>query len=306
VRSRLARARALLHRRLVARGVAPAVAPLEALLSSTAAAPSLRLIERTTRLVTYSHASWHGTAVASASTLSLVNGVVDMMNLKKAAVILSLALPLGSLVVAGAALGYQQPPEAEQRDRAVRRPSDEGLIKKTYFVGDIGSFRNYQVEQPDGRPAPALKPIGGLPGYNISRLVNMIRSVVAPGTWKMDDAEAPGARIGSITPTADGRYLAIRHTADVIDQVEVLFFHLRPIMEASIWNAIDQVAPSTSREPIRVKTPPIQAEVAEKDEAPGGKAEAQSERRRRVRRLLRQLQVELDAMDAESTGATKE
>ncbi|MDR3618969.1 MAG: hypothetical protein P4L85_06425 [Paludisphaera borealis] len=222
-----------------------------------------------------------------------------MRNLKRGLIGIAAATLLWGLVlVVGVAQAYQQPARGEKQDAGSPRSQDLATIEMTYFVGNLYAFRNYQDEQPDVYPriSAAMATDGGRP--DLAPLVEMIRSSIAPGTWKTDDAEA---RIGSIRPTVGG-FLVVRHTTKIQEQVAALLANLRTIVKAAIWNAIDQVAPGTSKAPIYMKLPSLPKDDAQaKGVAPRGGNESQSERRKRVRQLLLQLQVELDAMD--SAGA---
>ena len=251
VRSRLARARTLLHHRLSIRGVAPSVAPLEILLSSSNSIdPPLRLIDRTLRLATAPQSRWPEAGVASASLLSLVNGVVRMMNLKKALVLLSVALPLGGLAAVGAAQAYQQ--AAGERDKPVvdgrTFVAESGFPETypvTYYVGDLMG-----LPKDDLRQALGDKPF--------DPIVKLITTTVAPGTWVVRDAEVhyPDGRnvnqkggqvtetrrggdrpIGSITPFFLSISLIIRHSAETHEQIADFLRNLRAVVNAAVARA---------------------------------------------------------------------
>jgi RNA polymerase sigma factor (sigma-70 family) len=246
VRSRLARARSLLHRRLVARGVAPAVAPLEALLSlSRPVEPSLRLVERTIRLAAGSSAGWAEAGVASASLLSLVNGVVRMMKLKQAAVACSLLFPVGLL--AAGAQAYQQASDGPDKivvggKTYVAEPEGPKTYPMTYYVGDLIGISPVG----DKRPAIDLAPI-----------IRLITRHVAPGTWTgrdsagkdvsesygIDQVQSGSAdrRIGSITPFFLSISLIVRHTAETHKEVASLLEDVRNVVFRTSPQAVQAV-----------------------------------------------------------------
>jgi hypothetical protein len=224
-----------------------------------------------------------------------------MRNLRRSWIAIASATLFGGLVLAvGAAQAYQQAASGDKKDVGAAQSPDDPTIEKTYFVGNLYAYRNYQVEQSEGNPRISAETImeGGPP--DLAPLVEMIRSCIAPGTWKVYAADA---RVGSVTPTANG-YLAIRHTAKVHEQISALLSNLRTIVKAAMWHAIDRAAPGTSKAVIHVKSPSVSKDESQpKAVAPRDGIVPQSERRKRVRQLLQQLQVELEAMDTETTEA---
>ncbi len=317
VRSRLARARALLHRRLSIRGIAPSVAPLEVLLSSsTSIDPPLRLIHQTMRLVASSHTHWPEAGVASASLLSLVNGVVRMMNLKKALVVLSLALPVGGVVAVGVAQAYQQ--AAGERDKIVvegktyvAEPEGPKTFPMTYYVGDLLGVPKDDLGQP----------LGDKPFDPIMRL---IMTTVAPGTWRALDADGRGvdqndglktgtARAGapptgSITPFFLSVSLIIRHTPEAHEQIAELLRNLRAVVNGALARAaststkddqgfIEYLETETDDDSIRiVKAPADPATMKETERKPRVPTPSKL-RMTRMRGQLKALQSEMEALE---------
>jgi len=269
VRSRLARARSLLHRRLVARGVAPVIAPLEALHScSRPVDPSLRLVDQTLRLATASHVRWAEAGVASASLLSLVNGVVRMMKLKKALVACSLLFPVGFLAAAGAQ-AYQQATDGPDRivvggKTFVAAPEGPETVPKTYYVGDLIGLSS-PSDSSEGGSAPTSQ----RPQHDLVPLIRLIARHVEPGTWKVLDntgndisasselaqnnAGGTDRRIGSITPFFLSISLIVRHTEETHKEVASLLEDVRALkIRAKPTNADQAKAPQARTEVVEV------------------------------------------------------
>ena len=226
VRSRLARARDLLKRRLSRRGLAVAAAALGSLLESSAKAaansPALpnSLINLVTRAV--SGSLHQGGSGAFRSISALLEGVMNVSQIKKMAILAAAGLSIGALVfvvtarsnVAGqTAPGVAQPGVREVDDRTLGpdgRPvgpapgtSKTAMITKTYYVGDLilapeqrgifapGSMlRKDFVTQPDPtsltpgstKPATNVRPV-----LNYTPLIELIEQTIAPGTWTVLD-----------------------------------------------------------------------------------------------------------------------
>ncbi|MDR3618968.1 MAG: sigma-70 family RNA polymerase sigma factor [Paludisphaera borealis] len=343
VRSRLARARSLLHRRLSIRGVAPAVAPLEVLFSSNSIDPPLRLIDQTMRLVASSHVRWPEAGVVSASLLSLANGVVRMMNLKKALVALSVALPLGGIVAVGAAQAYQQAAGGEDEvvlgGKIYRAVVEPGTYPQTYYVGDLLGAVPAPLESQKTTPSPS-------PEFDPSAVIKLIERHIAPGTWKILDTSGkdlsakvgldqgkgggPERRIGSITPFHLSLSLIIRHTAEVHEQVADLLRSVRAIVQAAEARAVSKATDAAEATPTSNKKSEIRIDGTNKKTditidggdglsltgrlsvfgpgrlttSPADEGKSSPERTARVRQLLKALQDELDELDAEAAKAS--
>ncbi|APW62372.1 RNA polymerase sigma factor [Paludisphaera borealis] len=266
VRSRLARARSLLHRRLSIRGVAPSVAPLEVLFSSKSVDPPLRLIDLTMRLVASSHVRWPEAGVVSASLLSLANGVVRMMNLKKALVALSVALPLGGVVAVGAAQAYQQ--AAGDQDKIVvggrtyvAEPEEPQTVAQTYYVGDLVIRSAPPDRQQGGKPGPSPAA-----GFDLLPVIKLIEETIAPGTWEVHDSAGkdmsaslglgqrkdggPKRRIGTITPFFLSISLIVRHTEETHKQVASLLANVRAVVNGAQTRTSQRVVEAVETGPL--------------------------------------------------------
>jgi hypothetical protein len=237
-------------------------------------------------------------------TSFLVNGGIEMRNLKRGLVTLSSAsLLCGIVLTLGAAQAYQQGANAEKHDGESARTPKNQAIEMTYYVGNLYAFRNYKFEPSEGGSPLQEATITDGRRPDLGPLVAMIESCIAPGTWESREAEARDGRIGRITLYTASGSLVIRHTTEVQAQVSALLSHLRTIVKASVWNAIDQIAPGTLKAPIHVKMPsPFMDDDQKKAEAPKPGKESPSARRERVRQLLKQLQSELEAMESEAAA----
>jgi hypothetical protein len=229
-----------------------------------------------------------------------------MRNLKRALIMgFATSLLCGLVLTVGAAQAYQQAAQGGKTDVGSLKASNEQTIEMTHFIGDLYYYRNYQVERPEGSRGIPTAMISEGERPDTTSVEQLIQTYIAPGTWETGDAANGDARLGRIKHTAASGYLVVRHTPDVQKQITALLDNLRPLVKASMWSAIDRVVPGTSRAPIRVKLPSLpQDQPQPQVGAPNGTMKSQSERRERVRQLLRQLQAELEAMDSEGAAPT--
>ena len=168
-----------------------------------------------------------------------------MMNIKKAVVALSLALPVGGVVAVGAAQAYQQ--AAGERDKIVvdgktyvAEPKWPKTYPVTYYVGDILGVPKYDPNQPLGD-----KPF--------DPIMKLIMNTIKPGTWLI--AEGDGREVngkdgfkvktrrtgqgptGTITPFFPSTSLIIRHSAETHEQIADLLRNLRALVNAAVTRA---------------------------------------------------------------------
>ncbi len=245
VRSRLARARARLRDRLSRRGLAPGDADLALLLARPIelTVPD-SLARATVSLVTNPLTCTAGASVAPASVLELVKGVLMPMVLRKTTLAALMTLPLIALVFAGVALAFPQdgaaPASRSPLPRSVSRPVDQPdatTYPVAYYVGDLLL-----------RPADLPKD-GQQPRVDMVPLIRIIRSTIAPGTWKLQDGSdsearveevvesglaekqgkdpSPGHKVGRIIPFYLSISLIISQTAEVHEQIATLLSCLR-------------------------------------------------------------------------------
>jgi len=173
VRSRLARARELLRRRLVRRGLAPLAGVVAAALgssSASAAVSALRLspvpadLARTTVEAAVKVAAGHGVRhVASAVVTSLVQRVLWSLTMIKICRMFAACLFIG-LGVVGASLWAQQAPQKRARPRSVSQP-ERGPREKPKASGNQKFGPAHVVEPPD---LLLVEVLDALPGRPIS------------------------------------------------------------------------------------------------------------------------------------------
>ncbi len=249
IRSRLARGRTLLKHRLLRRGVSVSVPVLGmAAANSMAATIPPRLLRSTVELAMSTFAQKARSGLASASVINLVEGVLNMMNLRKLVLAVPGVILMGAVVTTGYVLAFQQPAsvvgtvqgnvEAESRREPATtaanpdRASKE-VFTKPYYVGDILLV---------GQPVDKRR------GIDMTPLINFITSTIAPGTWRIVDTsgkeitgltdsrqkEATGesnkTRTGQIIPFFMSISLIIRHDAEVHEQVANLLRGFRTVV----------------------------------------------------------------------------
>jgi RNA polymerase sigma factor (sigma-70 family) len=267
VRSRLARARALLQKRIARRGIAIPAAALAAMLESSSRAAALppqiprSLITLATRFASGS-ATIGGGAGVSASVAALMEGVLIVMRVKKLASLAAAFVAVGTLAVV---VGTTSFPAAGQTDEnPTTRPAAKFVVPpskdsekptpqvqtyvKTYYVGDLVG----PISAPPGNaPATTRKDRATTDRrrVDLAPLVDLITSTVAPGSWSYHDDQgkditseyysrkrtkraAPSKPIGAITPFYLGISLIIRCTAEVHEDVANLLRGLRRLQSA--------------------------------------------------------------------------
>jgi RNA polymerase sigma factor (sigma-70 family) len=320
VRSRLSRARAQLFRRITRRGLTLSTAALVAALESNARAvsipPNVRitLIKVATQWVPETAATVGGLG-ASASVAALLEGVLNVMRIKKLAVMATGLVAMGTLgfVIAdrAAAVGGSPVEESAQgkHDSDVRPGGTDGspvrvltpeapgsqFVTQTYYVGDLveapqlpGAISTIPVS---GRPAAGVRPM-----VNVQPVMDLIASTVAPGTWNVDDGRGPVivSRTNSMVPFYLSISLIVRCPEEVHDQVANLLRLLRVLIHARDNRAVQEKT-ADHREAFQLKSsptpPPGDLELR------GPKARAANAvppaSRPRVQELLEELQKEI-------------
>lgn len=312
VRSRLARARTRLQPRLARRGVTLSLAALGALLSpwSVTAAITPTLHRSTLELALRSLSRRAEAIGASASVLSLMEGVLIAMRIKKIAIVVPGLISAVAVLCVTAAIAFQQPvsgPErseatrsntrqdSEQRKDSEKAPNRRSTVARTYYVGDLINAGR-KTDHPD-RPTVDMGP-----------LMDLISSVVAPGTWRtlnssgeaiasrtgLDESAGqsvsePKEPIGTMTPFFLSISLIIRHEPEVHKQISVLLKKLRNLMflekrreTENVSTRIEEssVARTRGRDPLAQK-----ASVTD------------SPKKTRIRELLKQLEREIEATE---------
>ena len=262
VRSRLSRGRAQLLRRITRRGLTLSAAGLVSALESNARAaaipPNVRitLIKLATGWVTESAAIVGGIG-APASVAVLLEGVLNVMRIKKLTIAATALAGLGALgfVIAdqAAAVGGSTIQESAQgkHDSGVPHGEKDGrpvgaltpedprsqFVTQTYYVGDLvqapilpGSVSTASTT-PVGTAGPAVEE---RPKINVKPVMDLIASTVAPGTWQIDDAsdQVNGRKMNRIVPFYLSISLIIRCPEDIHDQVANLLRGLRVLLEA--------------------------------------------------------------------------
>jgi len=255
VRSRLARARVVLHGRMLRRGVTFSVGAVAALLEASSKAeivpPRFRrhLVDEAMRSLSETAiVSLSGGAGISASAITLMEGVLNVMRIKALSVATAGLASVGILVgvIGTTALSLAGPPEepaalvvdtegrtspkAETRD-----PWNIETFARTYPVGDL------ITPKPSG---PTGQTPASAPRIDMMALIRLISSTIEPGSWKIfdgqgndvsaevvrwnrsqkRDAAEPG---GSITPFSLSLSLIVRTQAETHEKVATLLRGLR-------------------------------------------------------------------------------
>jgi RNA polymerase sigma factor (sigma-70 family) len=307
VRSRLARARALLRSRLVRRGWAPSAGILTASVAAreaTAAVP--RSLTRATSNAAARIAAGNSAAEAvSASVLTLMEGVLTAMITTRLKPIVGTLFVLG-VVAAGAAIHAARPARSEASDRpAASRESapddSRTTITEIYYVGDLILAQNVPPRGGVVKPRVAV---------DMAPLIELVTSTVAPGTWVVTDANTgkptgPSAHpkkkaIGTITPFYLSISLIIRHDPATHEQIADLFRCLRRLMEARD-GARDPNAPAVVGIPtISLDDAPASGAppATPRGHAPRNAAAPRDRKVERMRELIKLLEDEIAALPA--------
>ena len=334
VRSRLARARNRLQDRLARRGVTLADGTLGMLLlEGRRSQIPARLLHSTITLTLEPGVQTVGAGVAPASVLSLVDGVLNHMFLRKMAIIGVILLPLGAIVLAGVALALPQrgemaTPGAPRREPRIRQARQEtsippaGSLLKTYYVGDLIGV---EANSKHGQDQPMI---------NMAPLMQLIESTIAPGTWRALDEGLPAASLArpaeAIAPgtlqaldeggkeigiEADSGQVGTKGQTDpdrrigtmtpFLLSVSLIVRHTPEVHEqvAKLFKCLRDYrfqpvhSQSYNTSEDRVVAPAPIASGAQAAEHP---ANARGERKKRLKHLLEQVQREIDALDQDS------
>jgi Sigma-70, region 4 len=342
VRSRLSRGRARLLARMTRRGLtlsaAALVSALESNVRAAAVPPILRamLIRMATEWASETAATV-GAPGASASVAALLEGVLNVMRIKKIAIAATVLLGAGALglvianravAVGGAQLQESAQPSSDPSGRTIgpegrpiaARPEkrDSNLITRTYYVGDILGVT--LSERPN---SPAMKktnpPASDVrPKVDMKPIMDLISSTVAPRTWQMDDASGHADRHGNrMVPFYPSIGLIVRCPQEAHDQVAKLLRGLRGVLEARDART---ARPDPSEVPGADANPPIKpSRPAETSPPAAPHREIQSAPlsldnqpsldqpgpRQRVQQLLDELQKEIKKLQPTNTVDTR-
>jgi RNA polymerase sigma factor (sigma-70 family) len=258
VRSRLSRGRAQLLRRIVRRGLTMSavglVSGLEANARAAAVPPILRiaLIRLATGFGSETAARVGGLGT-SASVATLLEGVLNVIRIKKLVIMATALVGVGALglVIAdrAAAVGGSKLQEAaaSSGDPASRRVGPDGSpigalhaqlnnesVTQTYYVGDI-----LGVQLTPGQSAPASEKNNQRTSevremVYMQPVMNLISSTIAPRTWQMNGGFEEGGdrKTNAMVPFYLSVSLIVRCPKETHDQVANLLRGLRGVMEA--------------------------------------------------------------------------
>jgi RNA polymerase sigma factor (sigma-70 family) len=337
VRSRLSRGRARLLRRITRRGLTlSAVALVSALESNARAAavpPSVRiaLIRLATGCGSETAARVGGLG-ASASVAALLEGALNVIRIKKLAIMATVLVGVGALglVIAdrAAAVGGSQLQEAAptSRDPAIRPVGPDGrpigalpaaanseIVTQAYYVGDI-----LGVTLPLGPGSPSPENIKQRasevrPTVDMQPVMKLISSTIAPQTWQVDGAleQGGGRKTNKMVPFYLSISLIIRCPKEVHDQVGKLLRGLRVVMDARDARTVrpdPRTVPGASLTPESAALPPGEspapaAPVRDLQPTPPShqnrSSSGQIPSRHRVQQLLDELQKEIAKLPAE-------
>lgn len=292
VRSRLARARGLLRKRLRSRNLGE-----PAWFAGARWLPRPDGLSASTRSAAARVAAgrW-STGVVSATVVELAEGVLGSMISTKLNA-LAAAVTFG-VITAGAVFFAGRAPGAgnDTVGQAVRPPTADTLIRdnqptsftKPYYVGDILSSVS-----PPGASA------GERPVLDMSGLIEFLTFSVAPGTWRaQDESRSLAFRedddprvVGSITPFFLSTSLIVRHNAEVHDQIAKwfqMYRRARGIPNAGDEQGAAKVVEDRPAKAVSVSTAPA-AGVAPDVTLLKLRAE-------RIRGLLKNLDLEIEAL----------
>jgi len=316
VHSRLSRARFLLQKRISRRGLAFSATAPASIFGSNAmagAVPSdvrLSLIKAVTQWM--SGSAIKGGIGMSASVASLLEGVLNVIRIKKLVVFAMGAISVGAvgLVLAVGVDGRAQPPRestrVEEPDRRLVGPdgrpigaltakSNRAVITKTYYVGDI-------VVGDRAKEFAATASMTTQPMVEVTPLIELITSNVAPGTWVVNDEQGgeisfklTGRRqgrtkpVGSITPFFLSISLIIECTSEAHEEIANLLRGLRNL----VWSRDRQQA-KIARPAEQPGPPNPSSSISPKPASSAG-----SGSRPRVRQLLDELRQEIEKLEPE-------
>ena len=260
IRSRLARARALLHRRFARRGIVTSAGAFGTILATDASASAVpqhllsSLSRIASRLAAGTVPTWVGWG-PSARVVALLEGVLNVWRVKKLVGFLTALAVVGTIAMIGGSSIF--PASGQTQEDAGLRPVSERvhpsltgggeanpeLIVKTYYVGDL-----LLSSRPHNRQPGEGGDEGSRRWVDMTPLVDLITSTAAKGTWTVHDANGAeiltrgdgigrtpasgrSARVGHITPFFLSISLIIRQTAEGHDEVADLLRKLRRIVE---------------------------------------------------------------------------
>jgi hypothetical protein len=231
--------------------------------NSMAATIPPHLLRSTVELAMSTFAQNARSGLASASVINLVEGVLNMMSLRKMALVACGLTVIGAIVATGGVLAFQQPAsavgsaqrnvEAESRHEpatTVANPNraSKEVFTKTYYVGDI---------------LLAGQPVDKKRGIDMTPLIEFITATIAPGTWRIVDTSgkeitgpsdskktvAAGgsdkSETGQIIPFFLSISLIIRHDAGVHEQVANLLRGFRTVVFGRPEEVEDHPQPQT-------------------------------------------------------------
>jgi RNA polymerase sigma factor (sigma-70 family) len=330
VRSRLARARALLQKRIVRRGLSLSAAALATTLESNANAavvpPHLRilLIKVATQCVSGS-ASQAGGVGVTASVAALLEGVLHVMKIKKMAILATALISLGVVVSvvgvtahsAGSQSGDKTIASSEAKtEKSSEKPAVQAepkVFPKTYYVGDIIGANLPQNRRKELSPGVETGPM-----IHMDPLIRLIATTIAPGTWRIQDSAGSevmldlghegGApkhdvksgqtrpmRTGAIVPFFLSLSLIIRCTPEVQEQVANLLRGLRDVVDAREGRTENEKQEPTERPKNPQPQPPTSAQTSKEVMPPASPKAVPggSESRQRIQKLIDELTKEL-------------
>jgi RNA polymerase sigma factor (sigma-70 family) len=325
VRSRLARARALLHGRIVRRGLATPTLALGGVLASNARAWSVpphvpRLLVKIATQLAIGTASVDGCGVP-ARIATLLEGVLNVLRVKKLMSFMAGLAAIGIVaVVAGLSVFSVSgqtgaKPDARPAPKRVQDTLNDdgkaapGTYVKTYYVGDLlGPYSmGKQPSQGDGDTRRQV---------DMGPLIDLITTKAARGTWTIRDTQGkefkvtgepvvhgPGAArpetVGRITPFFLSISLIIRQTPEGHEEVADLLRKLRRLvyppgeMEEERLSVAGVAKPALAGQIMRPQGAPVSAPKPDHREAA---VSSHPDRNARIRRLLDELRQEVEKL----------
>jgi RNA polymerase sigma factor (sigma-70 family) len=279
VRSRLARGRGILGARLARRRLTLSGAIFGAALSlqsASAVVPS-RLRRATVKAATRVAAGWAAAGGGlSAPVAALMEGVLRAMSMTRFVKISALALVSTGIVVASFGVHHSHAVAGDGEGTAGAKAGKLGATTSapvrgqgqetsvvTYYIGDL--------IVPARRAGVGVETAGPR-RVDMTPVIELLTSSVAPGTWKVNDpqgnalvhAKAGTPAVGSITPFFLSISLVVRHTREVHDQVANRLRQLRRLqaIQAGQPEEVDATTqpgqtafPDTPEHPTRASEP---------------------------------------------------
>jgi RNA polymerase sigma factor (sigma-70 family) len=313
VRSRMARARALLHRRIARRGLVTSSVAIAAVLASNVGASAVPMripssLVKVAAQIAAGTASLRGGCGVPARVAALLEGVLKVLRAKQLASSMAALAAVGIVVVGLSVFSASGQTgddvrQTQERKRPASKDDEKSApqtIVMTYYVGDL-----IRAPKPVLRPRDSVTS-GDRESADTTPITDLIVSTVARGTWTINDGKGvemslkgeplrhePGAArpktVGTITPFYLSISLIISHTPEVHEEVAELLRKLRRLLDS-------RQHPGGVRGYDRDQEAPGLATPSGKSELTPPASPATPDRNARIRQLLDELRQEVEKL----------